>query len=258
MDINSFNVTYIGGPTAILEVAGVRIMTDPSLDPAGSVYHSGVLVHEKTMGPAEVDIGELDLVLLSHDQHFDNLDHAGRLLLQKVPKIYTTVTGANRLKGTAIGLHPWQTDKIKTPEGIEIDITATPARHGPAGIEELQGEVTGFVLSVPGSGLQIYITGDTTYYEGVAEVAKRFSPQYVFIFAGAAQVRGPFNVTMGTNDAMDTALAFADATIIPLHYVGWKHYTQNENDIRTSYKVLGIDQRLKVLERGKTQQLTIN
>jgi hypothetical protein len=34
---------------------------------------------------------------------------------------------------------------------------------------------------------EIYITGDTTLYEGVAEVARRFHPQYVFVFAGAAQ-----------------------------------------------------------------------
>ncbi len=255
MKTDFFNVIYIGGPTAIFEIGGLRIMTDPSLDPAGGVYHSGVLVHEKTMGPANVDIGKIDLVLLSHDQHFDNLDNAGRLLLQKVPKTYTTIAGAKRLNGTAIGLHPWQTDKVITPEGTEIIITATPARHGPAGIEGLQGEVTGFVLSVKESELEIYITGDTTYYEGVAEVAKRYHPQYVFIFAGAAQVRGPFNVTMGTNDAMDTALAFPDATIIPLHYEGWKHYTQNEKDIKTSYQVLGIDRRLKILEAGKTNRL---
>lgn len=250
-DSTTCSVTYIGGPTAILEIGSLRFMTDPSLDPAGGVYHSGVLVHEKTMGPANVDIGKIDIVLLSHDQHYDNLDYAGRELLRKVSTTFTTVPGAGRLKGTAIGLAPWQNTVVTAPDGTEIIITATPARHGPAGIEALQGEVNGFVLSVKdSSGLEIYITGDTTYYDGVAEVAKRFHPQYVFLFAGAAQVRGPFNVTMGTNDAIDTALAFPNATIIPLHYEGWKHYTQNEKDIKTSYAVLGIDSRFKVLEAG--------
>ena len=98
------NVIYIGGPTAIFEIGGLRIMTDPSLDPPGGVYHSGVLVHEKTMGPANIDIGEIDIVLLSHDQHFDNLDYSGRALLEKVPKTYTTVAGSERLKGTSVGL----------------------------------------------------------------------------------------------------------------------------------------------------------
>ena len=256
MNNDFFNVIYIGGPTAILEIGGLRFMTDPTLDPAGSVYHIPNLTVEKTKDPAKIDIGKIDIVLLSHDQHFDNFDNAGRLLVKKVPKTYTTVSGAERLKGTSVGLAPWQSDAVLTPDGTEITITATPARHGPAGIEKIQGEVTGFILSVKGElPLEIYITGDTTYYEGVAEVAKRYNPNYVFIFAGGAQTRGPFFVTMGTNDAMDTALAFPDATIIPLHYEGWKHYTQNEKDIKTSYQVLGIDQRLKILEAGKTISL---
>jgi len=256
MKNNFFNVIYIGGPTAIFEIGGLRIMTDPTLDPAGSVYHIPNLTVEKTKDPAKVDIGKIDIVLLSHDQHFDNFDNAGRLLVQKVSKTYTTVSGAGRLKGTSVGLAPWQSDTVITPDGTAISITATPARHGPAGIEKIQGEVTGFILSVKGEmPLEIYITGDTTYYEGIAEVAKRYNPHYVFIFAGGAQTRGPFFVTMGTNDAMDTALAFPDATIIPLHYEGWKHYTQNEKDIKTSYAVLGIDDRFKILEAGVTTTL---
>jgi hypothetical protein len=115
----------------------------------------------------------------------------------------------------------------------------------------LQADVIVFVVSVMGKkAFEIYITGDTTFYEGAAAVARRFNPQYVFVFAGAAQVRGPFNVTMSTNDAINTPLAFLNATIIPLHYEGWKHYTQNVNDIKTSFQILGIDQRLKILEAG--------
>jgi L-ascorbate metabolism protein UlaG (beta-lactamase superfamily) len=248
---DSFSVIYLGGPTAIIEIGGLRFMTDPTLDPPGGIYHLPNLTVEKTKGPANIDIGHIDMVLLSHDQHFDNLDHAGRSLLEKVPKIYTTTAGSGRLKGTSIGLEPWQTDVVATPDGREIIITATPARHGPAGIEKIQGEVSGFVLSVKGGKkLEIYITGDTVYYEGVAEVARRYDPNFVFLFAGGAQTRGPFFVTMGTNDTMDTALAFPNATLIPLHYEGWKHYTQNENDIKRSYQVLGIDPRLKILDAG--------
>lgn len=248
---NSFSVMYIGGPTVIFEIGGLRIMTDPTLDPAGNTYHSGSLVHEKIKGPATTDIGKIDMVLLSHDQHFDNLDNGGRLLLQKVPITYTTVVGAERLKGTSVGLTTWETVTVSAPGGTVINITSTPARHGPAGTEPLQGEVTGFLLSIEGSRqVQIYITGDTTFYEGVEEVAKRFHPNYVFLFAGASQVRGPFNVSMGTNDAMDTAILFPNATIIPLHYEGWKHYTQNEKDIQQCYQVIGVDQRFKILEGG--------
>lgn len=245
---NGCKVLYLGGPTVIIELGGLRFMTDPTLDPKGGLYH-GLIT--KTESPAEVDIGTIDIILLSHDQHADNLDHAGRLLVEKVSRTYTTVEGAQRLKGTSVGLAPWQSDTVLTPDGRQITITATPARHGPAGIEAINGEVAGFILSMEGSKKpEIYITGDTVYYEGVAQVARRFDPSHVFIFAGAAHVWGPFNVTMGTNDAMDTAIAFPNATIMPLHYNGWSHYTQNENDLRQAYKVIGVDQRLKILEAG--------
>jgi L-ascorbate metabolism protein UlaG (beta-lactamase superfamily) len=250
-EILPFHVTYIGGPTAILEIDGLRIMTDPTLDAAGTVYVLPTLTVEKTKGPAIDDVGKIDVVLLSHDQHWDNFDHAGRELVKKVSKTFTTVAGAERLKGTSVGLAPWQTDVVKTPGGEEIIITATPARHGPAGIEKIQGDVTGFVLSVRGEKkLDIYITGDTTYYEGVAEVARRFDPDYIFMFAGGSRTRGPFYVSMASNDAMDLALAFPRPTIIPLHYDGWKHYTQDIEEVRRAYDVLEIGQRLQLLEPG--------
>jgi L-ascorbate metabolism protein UlaG (beta-lactamase superfamily) len=250
-DILRFNVIYIGGPTAILEIGGLRFITDPTLDPAGTVYVLPTLTVEKTKGPAIDDIGKIDIVLLSHDQHWDNFDHAGRQLVKEVSKTFTTVAGADRLKGTSVGLSPWQTDVIKTPGGEEIIITATPARHGPAGIEKIQGDVTGFVLSVRGGKkLDIYITGDTTYYEGVAEVARRFDPDYIFMFAGGSRTRGPFYVSMATNDAMDLALAFPRPIIIPLHYDGWKHYTQDIEEVRRAYEVLEIGQQLRILEPG--------
>ncbi len=112
-------------------------MTDPTLDPAGSIYHIPNLTVEKTLDPARVDIGKIDIVLLSHDQHYDNFDNAGRLLVKKVAKTYTTLSGAERLKGGSVGLAPWQSDTVVIPDGTEIIITATPARHGPAGIKWL-------------------------------------------------------------------------------------------------------------------------
>jgi L-ascorbate metabolism protein UlaG (beta-lactamase superfamily) len=248
---NSFTVTYIGGPTAIFEIGGLRIMTDPTLDPPGCVYPPSDLKPVKTLGPAPIPIGEIDIVLLSHDQHYDNFDLAGRELVKKVRKTYTTEPGAGRIKGNSVGLVPWQTVHVPSPEGIEIHITATPARHGPAGSQKIQGQVTGFLLTIGNDAAPaIYLTGDTVYYEGVAEVARRYRPKYVFPFAGAAQPRGPFTVTMRTNDVIDTALDFPESTIIPLHFEGWAHLTQNAADIQRSYQILDTPSRLRILEAG--------
>ena len=253
----SFGVLYIGGPTVILEISGMRFMTDPTLDPPGVTYSvvPGLTV-TKLNGPATTDIGAIDVVLLSHDQHTDNLDTKGRELLKTVKTTLTTTVGAARLLGSSQGLQPWESTVLQAPNGDEITITATPARHGPAGIEKASGDVIGFLLSVKGKNpLEIYLTGDTVFYAGVAEVAARFQPAYVFMFAGAAQPRGPFNVTMGTNDAIDTAAAFPKATLIPLHYEGWSHYTQHRQEFEQAFKAFGIGSRLKQLTAGVMERL---
>lgn len=46
--------TYIGGPTALIEFSGVRFLTDPTFDPAGSSYETPVYTLCKTIGPALV------------------------------------------------------------------------------------------------------------------------------------------------------------------------------------------------------------
>ena len=60
-------ITYIGGPTALIEIGGVRLLTDPTFDPAGTDYKST----KKLIGPAisAQQIGRIDVVLLSHDEH---------------------------------------------------------------------------------------------------------------------------------------------------------------------------------------------
>jgi len=252
------NAIYIGGPTAIIEMGGFRFITDPTFDPAGSLYFyaGGKLSLEKLQGPSELNIGKIDFVLLSHDQHPDNLDNSGRKLLIEATNTFTTKAGSKRLGGKSIGLDPWDCRLLTAPDGSAITITATPARHGPAGIEPIAGDVTGFIISMKGkSNHEIYITGDTVYYEGIAAVAKKFKPEFIFLFAGAARTRGPFNLTMGTNDAIDTAFAFPNASIIPLHYEGWKHFTQNENDLEKAFEVMGIRNRLKVLKAGVPEKL---
>src|SRR5579864_6569943 len=168
------SVTYIGGPTVLLELGGVRLITDPTFDRAGTRYER---LHKLT-GPAirPDKIGPIDAVLLSHDQHPDNLDSSGRILLNGCGQVLTTPTGAKRLGAKAWGLKTWESKEIKRPDGTLIQVTATPARHGPPGCEPIMGDVTGFVVSwseQPRSA--IYISGDTVYYEEISEMAERFS-----------------------------------------------------------------------------------
>lgn len=249
---------YIGGPTVIIDILGIRFITDPTFDPAGTSYSlsGGKVILEKSQSPSTNAIGHIDYVLLSHDQHSDNLDNSGRALLDKVFHVFTTRSGSQRLGGSAIGMDPWEHHTIQLENGASITITATPARHGPAGIEKIAGDVVGFLLTVVDKDTcEIYITGDTVFFEGVSAVSKKFKPSLIFLFAGAARTRGPFNLTMSTNDAIDTAFAFPDARIIPLHFEGWKHFTQNDKDLKSAFEAVGIGDKLIFLKPGISEEL---
>ena len=72
----------------------------------------------------------------------------------------------------------------------------------------------------------------------------------VLPFAGAAQTRGPFHLTMDTNDTIETARAFPDAVIVPVHTDGWAHFRQSADDLRATFDTLGFGSRLRILEPG--------
>jgi L-ascorbate metabolism protein UlaG (beta-lactamase superfamily) len=252
MPPSTLTITLIGGPTALVEIGGLRLLTDPTFDPPG-LYREAPVRFEKTSGPAlsVQEIGALDAVLLSHDQHLDNLDSGGRAMLPTVGATYTTKAGAERLGGNALGLAPFETQSLEGKNGARLFVTAAPARHGPVGIEPISGDVVGFLLGVDQPGDALYITGDTVWYEGMAEVARRFSPKVVMLFTGAAEPRGRFRVTMGSNDALEAANAFPQAAIVAVHNEGWVHFKESPAELAAAFTTLGVASRLTALERGQ-------
>lgn len=254
MKAPAFAITYIGGPTALLSIEGLRFITDPTFDPAGGDYASGAVSLQKTRGPAllPAQLGPIEVALVSHDQHPDNLDRSGRAVLKDARHVLTTRTGAARLGNGAVGLQPWESWSIATPGGSTLSVTAVPARHGPAGIEPIAGPVAGFVIRAVESGADlVYVTGDTVWYEGTREVARRFQPKVVLLFGGAAQVRGPFHMTMNTNDAIEAAMAFPGAAIVPVHHDGWAHFTQSQEDLAKAFATVGLADRLRPVAGGE-------
>ncbi|MFL6550933.1 MAG: MBL fold metallo-hydrolase [Povalibacter sp.] len=251
----AIEITYIGGPTALISIDGLTFITDPTFDAPGQEYASGKVTLKKLKGPglALERIGRIDVALVSHEQHPDNLDISGRALLPTVPLVLTAERSAEKLGGNAVGLQPWESKSIETPHGSTLRVTATPARHGPAGIEPISGDVIGFVISQGETDL-VYVTGDTVWYDGTAEIARRYAPRVVLLFGGAACVRGPFHLTMNTNDAVEAAMAFRNATLVPVHHDGWAHFTQTQYDLAQTFTTLGIAERIKLVEPGRVMR----
>src|SRR5262249_12644843 len=119
------------------------------------------------------------------------------------------------------------------------------------GIEPISGDVIGFVLSADRDGAPaLYISGDTVWYEGVAEVAERFDVRIAILFTGSAETRGRFHLTMDSNDAIAAAHAFPKAKIVAIHNEGWAHFTESQAGLAKSYAALGLADRLHQIERG--------
>src|SRR5262249_46948403 len=245
-DMTSLNarLTYIGGPTALLEWEGLRLLTDPTFDPAGTGYTLPTYTLRKLIDPAvSADaVGLLDAGLLSHDHHCDHLDHSGRELLNRVGRVFTTPAGATRLGGGVVGLLPWQSVDLTSPGGRVLRITGTPARHGPAHAD--RGPVIGFVLAFtddPAAG--IYLSGDTVWYEGVQEVSSRFSIRIAVLFMGAARVAavGDWPLTFTASEGVEAARAFSEAMIVPVHYEGWEHFSESRLEITQAFAAAGLN-----------------
>jgi L-ascorbate metabolism protein UlaG (beta-lactamase superfamily) len=251
-------VQYLGGPTALIEIGGLRLLTDPTFDPPG-VYPSGTRSLTKTMAAARSPetLGPLDAVLLSHDQHPDNLDKSGREVLARVPLTLSTASAHNRLGGNVQALPNWETTELARPNGGVLRITGVPAQHGPDGSEPVVGEVTGFVLA--GDDLPtVYVSGDNASLDVVRAITERLGPfDASLLFAGAAKTAlldGAL-LTLGSEQAADAARILGDGPIIVLHFEGWAHFSQGADTVREAFAKAGLSARLRLPELGEVIEI---
>lgn len=261
--VHSLRLTYIGGPTVLMEIGSLRLLTDPTFEAAGYAYVAGCQVIRKTASPALLAsaLGPVDVVLLSHDQHGDNLDPAGRVLLSQATRTLTTPAGAERLGGNAQGVGPWQTATLTDTSGLSLRVTATPARHGPAEVQHATGDVTGWLLEwghEPGHTL--YISGDTVLFEGLEEVARRFPANVALLHFGAAQAErfGPVSITLTASEGAQVAAFLGEALIIPIHYEGWTHLTEGREEIERAFLAAGRESHLRFLPPGQPVSLDLS
>ncbi|MEV4224234.1 MBL fold metallo-hydrolase [Nonomuraea sp. NPDC049725] len=251
------HVRVLGGPTALFEYGGLRFLTDPTFDaPRDYPVPRGRLTKTAPSAAAPADLGRIDVVLLSHDEHPDNLDVSGRALLAGVPLTLTTPGGGQRLGGGARGLADWEAVELERPGGGTVTVTGVPAVHGPGAREDVEpftGQVVGFVLT--GEGLPtVYVSGDNASLELVERIAERFGPvDTAVLFAGAPR----FDVLFGGAPiVLDSAQAAAAARIlgarqvVPVHYDSWAHFTEGRDELVAAFTAAGLLDRLDLGERG--------
>lgn len=248
-------VRTLGGPTALFEYGGLRFLTDPTFDPPGDYPNPGRPLLTKTAPSAAdpADLGRIDVVLLSHDEHADNLDRAGRALLAEVPLTLTTPAGEGRLGGGAKGLADWESVELERPGGGgTVTVTGVPAVHGPGTHDEvvpITGQVVGFVLQ--GDALPtVYVSGDNASLDAVRQIAARFGAvDTAVLFAGAPRFPVLFDgepLVLDSAGAAEAARILGARHVVPVHCDSWAHFTEGREDVVKAFTVAGIADRLQL------------
>ncbi|OBG25445.1 MBL fold metallo-hydrolase [Mycobacterium sp. E3198] len=248
-------ITVLGGPTTVVDIAGRRLVMDPTFDPPGE---HGYLT--KLTGPAVAAdaLGAVDAVLISHDQHPDNLDDDGRRMALAAPLVLTHPGAAGRLGPPAVGVAPWQSYDLPGGSG-PLAAQAVPAVHGPADGQRDTGghvncEVTGFVLSGPGLPT-VYLSGDNASLSAVKDVAGRVGAiDVAVLFAGAATVPAKERgrpLTLTSARAAAAAEVLGARVVIPAHVDGWAHFSEGADRFAAAFDAAGIGDVLRVAAHGE-------
>ncbi|WP_067721155.1 MBL fold metallo-hydrolase [Nocardia yamanashiensis] len=221
----TLKLLHIGGPTIRFRYSDLVWLTDPTFDEPGDYVGGGGVTLSKLTGPAVPadEIGPVDVVLLSHDQHPDNLDRSGREFLAGVETVLSTPDAAERLGGVR-GLASWESVQLGA-----VTVTAVPALHGPEGCEPLTGVVTGFVLQAEGLPT-VYFSGDNASVDYVQQIAERVGRiDLAILNVGAANTDrfGDSDLTLNGRTAVRASVALGDALIVPVHAEGWAHFSEH-------------------------------
>ena len=229
-------VTWFDTAMALIEIGSIRLLTDPVFDGKGASFDHGPVHLEKTSESiiAPAALGRIDAVLLSHDQHGDNLDRGGRAFLATIEQVLTTPEAAARLEGgDATGLQAWEQVRVNSPTGDYVMVTGVPAQHGPDGTQDATGPVIGFMIELPTlqSG-SVYVSGDTVRFSGTSEIAARYAPvSLALLNIGRVRLEpmGQMEFTMSAEEALAYAASLRPTWIVPMHFEGWRHFSESRD-----------------------------
>jgi L-ascorbate metabolism protein UlaG (beta-lactamase superfamily) len=196
-------ITFIGHSTLLIEAAGKKVLTDPWFNEP--VY--GGIYHRRSPGIPLENLGDVDIILISHE-HKDHYDENAlgqlnkeALVILPTEKIVKRVQGLGYSR--AEKLEPWER---KTIEGLTI--TALPAKHPVYQV--------GYLIS--GEEKNIYFAGDTRSMPELSAIAEKFEIDVALLPIAGLKMLFFIRAVMGPEEAAEAAKTLKAKVIIPIHY----------------------------------------
>jgi L-ascorbate metabolism protein UlaG (beta-lactamase superfamily) len=198
----SLRLTFLGHATVLIELDGVRILTDPILGHrVGPLRRSG-----PTPDPAE--IGPVDGIVISHG-HPDHFQRRSVRAVEGGPLVVVPRGLGASAARTGSRVHEVTVNDRLDIGGVRI--TAVPARHGRWPIHR-EARPIGFLIE---GSRSVYFAGDTTLLPGMARLAGHVDVALLPVGRWGPP-RGPARLTPAT--AVDAATLVGARTAIPIHW----------------------------------------
>ncbi|SFB85766.1 MBL fold metallo-hydrolase [Massilia yuzhufengensis] len=261
-DTSTGTAQFIGTATVIIRFQGFTILTDPNFLPKGGQAQLGygITAERKTSPAISFDkLPPIDLVVLSHfhDDHFDKLVQER---LKPATPIISPKEASERLKRMGFthtyGLSTW--DRVDVSKGeARLRITATPARHGPAGVAVLLPKTMGAVLDFGANAAlpdyRIYISGDTLVYDDTGAIPQRFpNIDLALLHLGGLRIPGGVKLTMDGKDGVRMMQVVRPKIAVPIHVDDYDVFTSPLEEFAREVKAAGLEKEVVYLAHGET------
>ncbi|KAE8143969.1 Zn-dependent hydrolases of the beta-lactamase protein [Aspergillus pseudotamarii] len=256
----NFGITHIINAASVFDINGVTFLIDPFFSPQNTSFPVPGLskaiwsLLEPALTPEQIP--PIDAVLLSHEDHPDNLDPIARMRFLDGRKVLTTPAGTDALQPRpgVQAMENWKTVSLEL-NGQVWNFTGTPCQHMPG------GQVTGFIITGPGFGSTdgrpnaIWYSGDTLYLPELARMREQFHIKVAVLNMGAAylisDVGEPYRIIMNGTEVARTFQDVGAEILVPLHYDSFSHFPEGKDDARRDFESSGVADHVRWVTSGQ-------